>query len=75
MIHRRKGASKSREGRREETVVQALPHAASAGAVTGESKSLFKRIILQDLSAVTTSGGLSVCRQLPTPCVLNSYTS
>lgn len=28
-----------------------------------------------ELPSVATSGGQSVCRQLPTPCVLNSYAS
>lgn len=42
MFNSRIGVFALREGRREEIVVQALPHTACARAVTEEMKGLFK---------------------------------
>lgn len=68
-----KGVSRGREGRSRSLFMHSLMlRQLSCDQEKQKSVSMNN---VADLPAVATSGGQSVCRQLPTPCVLNSYAS
>lgn len=66
-------ASQGREGGRRSLLVCSLT-LRRLSCDQGKQKSVWMNNVA-DLPAVATSGGQSVCKPLPTPCVLNSYAS